>query len=100
VAAPIGTIARFSVGLNPGSGPRWLVSGPDGNLWFTDIGKTRAIGRITPGGAITEFTAGLSIFGKADPDGQDERQTPQAATQEYDHRHRRVLHRAGQDGDR
>jgi streptogramin lyase len=63
VAAPVGTITRFSAGLNPGATPRWLVLGPDGDLWFTDIGKTRAIGRITPGGAITEFSAGLSERG-------------------------------------
>jgi sugar lactone lactonase YvrE len=30
------------------------------SLWFTDRGTTRAIGRITPSGAITEFTAGLN----------------------------------------
>ncbi len=38
-----------------GSSPADIVSGPDGNLWFTDraIGK---IGRITTAGVITEFT--------------------------------------------
>jgi streptogramin lyase len=63
VAAPVGTITQFSAGLNPGATPRWLVLGPDGNLWFTDSIPQRAIGRITPSGAIAQFTAGLSIFG-------------------------------------
>jgi virginiamycin B lyase len=47
-------------GLNAGSNPRIIVPGADGNLWFTDAGTTKAIGRITPSGQITEFTNGLS----------------------------------------
>ncbi len=39
--------------------PAGITTGPDGNLWFTEENGNR-IGRITPGGAITEFTAGLS----------------------------------------
>ena len=39
--------------------PGGIETGPDGNLWFTEENGNR-IGRITPGGAITEFTAGLS----------------------------------------
>jgi streptogramin lyase len=62
------TITEFSSGLNPGSYPYDIVVGPEGNLWFTDqgppmgnpdFGKTPAIGRITPNGKITEFSAGL-----------------------------------------
>ena len=34
------------------------MAGPDGNLWFADHGATGAIGRITPSGAIHEFTTG------------------------------------------
>ena len=34
--------------------PTDIVVGPDGNLWFTENG-TDGIGRITPGGVITEF---------------------------------------------
>ena len=37
------------------SGPNGLAIGPDGNLWFTEI-ATNKIGRITLGGAITEFS--------------------------------------------
>jgi streptogramin lyase len=54
-AAPLGNITEFSAGLNPGSAPFRIASGPDGNLWFTDQGTTKAIGRITPDGAISEI---------------------------------------------
>lgn len=38
----------------PASSPGELVSGPDHNVWFTDDGATKAIGRITTGGAGTQ----------------------------------------------
>jgi streptogramin lyase len=34
--------------------PAGITAGPDGNIWFTEENGNR-IGRITPGGAITEF---------------------------------------------
>jgi streptogramin lyase len=34
--------------------PVSIALGPDGNLWFTDLGLN-AVGRITPGGTIVEF---------------------------------------------
>jgi streptogramin lyase len=37
------------------SQPISIVTGPDGNLWFTEY-NTSKIGRITPAGVITEFT--------------------------------------------
>src|SRR5262249_52870362 len=45
------------------SQPFGMTRGPDGNLWFTEslAGK---IGRITPAGVITEFSAGLSPGGQ------------------------------------
>lgn len=52
VAAPI-TEFTHGVGAAPGA----LTDGPDGNLWFVDAG---AIGRITPGGQVTEFSGGLN----------------------------------------
>ena len=55
-----GLITEFSAGLNPGSSPADIVSGSDGNLWFTDVGAMKSIGRITPSGTITEFSAGLN----------------------------------------
>jgi uncharacterized repeat protein (TIGR01451 family) len=37
-----------------GSGPGGIVTGPDGNLWFTETNAAK-VGRITPSGSITEF---------------------------------------------
>src|SRR6266567_817689 len=58
-ADPVAQITEFSSGLNAGSYPYGIAPGPDGNLWFTDLGGTGAVGRITPSGQITEFSAGL-----------------------------------------
>ena len=38
--------------------PPSIARGPDGNLWFTELGPT--IGRITPQGQVTEFDAGAN----------------------------------------
>ena len=59
-------IHQFPAGSNPikapaGSGPNQslaITAGPDGNLWFTEIGPVgvgSSIGRITTSGKITEF---------------------------------------------
>src|SRR5947209_13652407 len=46
-------------GLTPNSDPKGIITGADGNVWFTeDIGNR--IGRITPSGVVTEFSTGLS----------------------------------------
>jgi streptogramin lyase len=42
---------------SPNTEPEGITRGADGNLWFAEI---HAIGRITPGGQITEFRQGLS----------------------------------------
>jgi len=39
-------ITAFASGLNAGSLPGGIWSGSDGNVWFTDQGTIRAIGRI------------------------------------------------------
>jgi len=53
-AATAVTVTEFPIPtLN--SGPYDIVSGPDGNLWFTEDSENK-IGRITPAGVITEFT--------------------------------------------
>jgi virginiamycin B lyase len=54
-AAPLGTITEFTA---PGSNPAQVVAGSDGNLWFSD--RNGAVGRITTGGTVTEFTSGLN----------------------------------------
>jgi streptogramin lyase len=51
---------------------RFITAGPDGNLWFTEQ-VTGKIGRITPGGVITEYALPVATaqpFGiAAGPDG-------------------------------
>ncbi len=42
-----------------GSGPQDVTAGPDGNAWIVESGANK-IGRMTPAGALTEFSAGLS----------------------------------------
>jgi streptogramin lyase len=69
-AAPRATIAitEYSIaahGGNLGSKPADIAAGPDGNLWFTDQGTTKAIGRATPTGTISEFT--ISVPGNTSP---------------------------------
>jgi streptogramin lyase len=39
--------------------PYGIAAGPDGNLWFTSRDNSR-IGRMTPGGAFTTFSSGIS----------------------------------------
>jgi streptogramin lyase len=66
---PQGAVTEFSAGIPAGSSINELVVGPDGNLWFTLVaglgGSGRgsrvqsAIGRITPEGNVTLFSAGL-----------------------------------------
>lgn len=55
---PTGTIKEFPL-PTANSYPLSLVVGPDGNLWFTDIGVGQIgvgqIGRITPTGTISEY---------------------------------------------
>ena len=44
------------------SRPYGITGGPDGNVWFADIGYTTGIpkiGRITPTGVVTEFSPSL-----------------------------------------
>jgi virginiamycin B lyase len=56
-----GTMARFPI---PGrarqrsEAPAAIVAGPGGDIWFTDPGLNR-IGRVTPGGRITEYRVRL-----------------------------------------
>src|SRR5262245_22661777 len=45
-------VTEFPV-LTANSGPEGITAGPDGALWFTE--NRDKIGRITTGGAVTEF---------------------------------------------
>ena len=60
------TLAATDQAINefPTSGqPERIITGPDGNLWFTESG---AIGRITTAGVVTEFPLPV---GSSDPEG-------------------------------
>ena len=48
-------ITEFDI-PSPKTFPSGICGGPDGNVWFSEGGNK--IGRITPSGTITEFTAG------------------------------------------
>ena len=49
----VGAISEVAIPTR-NSGPVGITAGPDGNLWFTEVNGNK-IGRITPGGTITEF---------------------------------------------
>src|SRR5271165_790374 len=59
----VGAISEVAL---PNSGPVGITAGPDGNLWFTEFSGNK-IGRITPGGTVTEFSAGITP--NSGPDG-------------------------------
>jgi len=43
-------------GLNAGSSVKWITADDRGDIWFTDVGTTKAIGRLEPrSGKITEY---------------------------------------------
>src|SRR5580658_6867880 len=74
VAAPAAsaqTIASFPIPTS-NSSPGGIATGPDGNLWFTEISGNK-IGRLTPAGVITEFSLPTARSGPgritAGPDG-------------------------------
>jgi virginiamycin B lyase len=74
VAAPAAsaqTIASFPIPTS-NSAPGGIATGPDGNLWFTEISGNK-IGRLTPAGVITEFSLPTARSGPgritAGPDG-------------------------------
>jgi streptogramin lyase len=53
-ADPIGTVTEFSAGISASSEPYDIVTGSDGNLWFTELGGNR-VARMTPTGTVTQF---------------------------------------------
>lgn len=60
ISAP--TVREFS--LTSGSGPTDITQGPDGNLWFVEVTSGK-IGRITPGGTLSEFPVVTPAAGAA-----------------------------------
>jgi streptogramin lyase len=55
-----GLISEFTGLLVQAGNPKGIAKGPDGNLWIAESGLNGAIARVTPAGAVTEFTAGLT----------------------------------------
>ena len=56
-----GAVTLFTNGLSPGDvAVHDITEGPDGNVWFTEEFGNR-IGSITPFGAITEYSNGISM---------------------------------------
>lgn len=53
-----GTVTEYPV-PNANSQPYDIINGPDGNMWFTEYNGD-AIGRVTPAGVVSEFTAGIT----------------------------------------
>jgi virginiamycin B lyase len=80
---PSGEVSVFRNCLRysqPFFGPDWVVTGADGNVWFTSVASRQlpgitdppTIGRITPSGEITQIYAGVSLEPQsilAGPDG-------------------------------
>jgi virginiamycin B lyase len=56
---PSGVMADFGVATS-NAGITALVSGPDGNLWFSEMHGNQ-LGRITPDGAVTEFALPIDL---------------------------------------
>jgi len=52
------SVTEFETGLTDNVQLWGITSGPDGNSWFTEE-NNNAVGRVTPAGVITEFTAGF-----------------------------------------
>jgi virginiamycin B lyase len=46
-------VTEYATGITASSDPFYIAAGPDGNMWFTEFFGN--IGRITPGGVITEY---------------------------------------------
>jgi streptogramin lyase len=60
LSAGDGLISEFTGLLGAAGNPKGITKGPDGNLWIAESGNNGAIARVTPGGAVTEFTTGLT----------------------------------------
>src|SRR5262249_12260291 len=53
------SVTEFPIMNDMNSRPEGITRGPDGNLWFIETLADR-IGRITPAGVVTEFSAGIT----------------------------------------
>jgi streptogramin lyase len=55
-----GLISEFTGLLGVAGNPKGITKGPEGNLWIAESGLNGAIARVTPDGAVTQFTTGLT----------------------------------------
>jgi len=70
-SAPTPTITEFSSGLAQGAEPLGIVSGPEGDLWFTQASSSAALGRMTlPGGISSYSTLAATTAVTLGPDGR------------------------------
>ena len=67
-AAAVGDVTVFTTGFGAGAA-NGIVTGPDGNLWFTKDSSPDQIGRLTPAGQYTYFGDNTTIQPQADPYG-------------------------------
>ncbi|MEO9263669.1 MAG: hypothetical protein ABI282_06210 [Candidatus Baltobacteraceae bacterium] len=51
----IGIVTEYSTGIAPTAGPRAIITGSDGALWFTAYQGAK-IGRITTAGKISNYS--------------------------------------------
>ena len=99
VSAPVeaaSAITEYPI-PTPGRNPFEIVTGPDGNLWFTESAFDGDIGRITPSGVVTEFpvaaidkpsnpgplTAGTDAIWFRENSGTIDRMTPDGHVNQY-----------------
>src|ERR1700730_11844277 len=54
-----GAVAQVITEFSAGAGPEFITAGPEGELWFAGYAGNQ-IDRITPRGAATEFSIGIS----------------------------------------
>jgi streptogramin lyase len=50
-------ITEFPALPTPASQPNAVVTGPDGDIWFTEVGRVNAIGRMAPDGTLLGATS-------------------------------------------
>jgi streptogramin lyase len=57
---PSGSVTTYRV--PSGASAFAIVRGPDGNMWFTEVLPSNDVGRITPGGSVTEYPVSVPHF--------------------------------------
>src|SRR5258708_2129331 len=66
--ARAGTVTEFALSGPANANPYFIVTGPDGNLWFSLL-SGHAIVRMTPAGATTVIPVPNPLVGGSQPEG-------------------------------